>query len=168
MKFYNWIKMFFSIICQIVSMLYLCPGTTECKILCLVELKTKFDFLTRKTKIIFQQNHRIDSVSVLKIKNRNCIHMTRRFEKLEIRVIDPDVLGRNIVVIITWPELEQSIVKGQITPQNWKIWAGHLRNAHPVEFLLAERLTTFLSSAILGLMGDHSRDGRWPSMAVSK
>ena len=26
---------------------------------------------------------------------------------------------------------------------------GHLRNTHPVEFLLAERLSTFLSSALL-------------------
>ena len=30
---------------------------------------------------------------------------------------------------------------------------GHLRNAHPVEFLLAERLTTFLSSDIIKDVG---------------
>ena len=61
----------------------------------------------------------LDSVSVLKIRNRNYIHMTRngghgirnglhgtrngfegrRLEKLEIRVMNPDDLGINMVVI---------------------------------------------------------------------
>ena len=29
---------------------------------------------------------------------------------------------------------------------------GHLRNAHPFEFLLAERLTTFFNSAVVRLL----------------
>ena len=47
----------------------------------------------------------------------------RRLEKLETREINPDYFARNRVVIITQPKPKQSIVKGRITPQNWKIWA---------------------------------------------
>ena len=46
-------------------------------------------------------------------------------------------------------------VKGQITLHNWKKYGpyliGHLRNAQLFEFLLAERLSTFLSSPQLQL-----------------
>ena len=39
-------------------------------------------------------------------------------EKLKIR--NTDDIGRNMVVIITKHELELSIVKRKISPQNWK------------------------------------------------
>ena len=63
---------FCSIICQIVSMCYWCPGTTEC-----YRCNSVLGWVEYIDWIQLKYRTQLDSVSVLKIRNRNYIHMTR-------------------------------------------------------------------------------------------